>query len=115
MAEVDVGHVPEAQVAFDHLDQIEALGTAKSVEQQHKRRHHVIADEQQRERPHWNGHSDPADAVGTRVVELRGEHGELVLVAQTSHQLQVAATYRIGGGHPVIEDRDSTHSIRRRR
>jgi hypothetical protein len=67
----------------------------------------MVGDEEQRLRPTRNRDPDPVDALGTRIVELGGEHREVVLPAQTVEQCTVATPRWVRAHNPVIKDGDA--------
>lgn len=104
VTEVAIGNRARPNVALHNLNQIEPSLSATAVKPKEKWSQAVEGQKEQEERPLQHRNTNPAYAIGTRVIKGCGDHRELVLVTELLKQPAVTTAHWVCGEDMVVED-----------
>jgi len=107
MAKVRVEQVAEREVALQCLNQIELSAATKAVEQVAEGGHEMINDEEQRQGAFGRRHAHKLYLFRTRIFELDGKNGKIMLRSKRTKHGQMATPDRIVVRYLEIEYGDA--------
>src|ERR1700747_1951090 len=106
VTEMCIRNVAKQYVALDDLYAIESSARAYPVPQIASDRHHMKCQKERHERPLQRRYTNPPNPLWTGIFELHRKHREIVFVAQSSHDREVAFADRVIRGDDVVEQRN---------